>query len=215
MWWLIRLMFKILWYLILFMGVLSLGAFVKLVLSFFNYQQPEVDISKIKKGDLVLTGTNKNIESSFIKISNILTNGMDAKFWTHVAVHIGDGKLIEALPKGIGYSSIEEYLKKGEILKVFRHKHIKDDVALDRVIAFCEKVKEEGCSYGWVGLSFYVLASFLPVSLNFIFDNKLIDRLCNLDKAYFCSELAADAYKEAGHRVTPYDSWRMKTFRHS
>ncbi len=193
-----------------FILLLVVGAFVRLIFSRETYSQVEIDKDKLRKGDVILTGTNKNLDSFYIKISNILTNGIKNKYWVHAALHIGDGKLIEACPQGIVNNSIDDYLEKGVLVKVYRNKYAHSDETLDRIIDFCEKAKEDKYSYGWVGLFFYVLASFLPVSANFIFDSKTIDKLCNLDKAYFCSELIADAYKETGQKITPFDSWRVK-----
>jgi len=190
--------------------LLAVGAFLRLMVSRRKYEQKEIDTGRLRKGDVILTGSNKNISSFQIKISNILTNGIDSKYWTHAALHIGGGKLIEAEPKGIVYNSVGKYLKKGEVVKVYRNRYIGDEGIFDKVIDFCEEAKKEDYKYGWIGLIFYVLATFLPVSANFIFDNKLIDKWCNLDEAYFCSELIADAYKEAGHKITPFDSWRIK-----
>ena len=197
-------------YTVCFVLLLVIGAFVRLMVSRGKYEQGEIDRDKLRKGDVILTGTNKNLDSFHIKISNILTNGIKNKYWVHAALHTGDGKLIEACPEGIVANSIDDYLEKGQLVKVYRNRYAHDGETLDRIIDFCEKAKEDDYSYGWVGLFFYVVASFLPVSANFIFDNKFVDKLCNLDKAYFCSELIADAYKETGHKITPFDSWRVK-----
>ena len=175
-----------------------------------KYEQKKIDVSLLRKGDVILTGTNKNLSSFYIKISNLLTIGMDSKFWTHAALHMGDGKLIEAQPKGICFNSIDAYLKNGALVKVYRHKYISDDRALDRLIDFCLEQKKKDCKYGVGGLLFYVLASFLPLNMAFIFDNDKVDKFCNLDNAYFCSELVAEAYEKAGHKIDSYDAWRIK-----
>ena len=187
------------------------GAFVRLMVSKNKYEQDELDLSRLQKGDVILTGTNKNISSFQIKISNILTNGMDSKFWTHAALHVGEGKIIEARPGGIRYYSVQEYLQKGVLIKAYRNKYIDNSLGeFAKLVEFCEKQKEKDSSYGKVGLLFYTLASFLPVSMNFIFNSDFVDKCCNLDNAYFCSELVADAYKETGHRISEHDSWRIK-----
>jgi len=176
-----------------------------------DLKSKKIDTSKLRKGDIVLTEKNKGLAAWCIKISNILTNGFNLRHWTHAALHIGDGRLIEAQPHGIVYNSIENYVEKNYLLAVYRNKYIKDDdAALERIVNFCEEAKKENYAYGWVGLVFYVFSSFLPISFNFIFDNKYVDKWCNLDNAYFCSELIADAYKEAGYRISAYDGWRIK-----
>lgn len=202
---------KILLYSVTFFILLVVCAFIRLFFSRNKYVQKEIDVNKLRKGDIILTGTNNNLSSFYIKISNILTNGIQDKFWTHAALHIEKGKLIEAQPEGIVYNSIQDYLSKKTLVKVYRNKYIDDsNVALNKMIDFCENAKKEGCKYGTVGLIFYVFSIALPVTMNFIFNNKTIDKLCNLDKAYFCSELVADAYGNPGYRISPYDGWRIK-----
>lgn len=192
------------------MSFLIVFSLFRLFYSKNQYEQKTIDISKLKKGDIVLIGSNINQASVYIKISNILTNGINNKFWSHVAIHIGDGKLIEAQQTGIVYNTIHNYLEKNELVKVYRHKYINSDDILNKVVCFCEQQKQECAAYGWAGLGFYVLSTFIPVSCNWLFRNKHVDQWCNVDNAYFCSELVAEAYKEAGHPITPYDSWRIK-----
>lgn len=166
------------------------------------------DISLLKKGDVILTGKLSLQYSWYIQFSNALTRKLKHRFWTHAAIYRGDGMLWEAQPEGVIEKEIDEYMKDGHMIRAFRHKYIKDDAVIERVLKFCEEQK--GFRYGWLGLVFYVFSTFTPVSLNFIFDNRFVDKWCRLDKAYFCSELIADAFEEAGHPVSPYDGWRVK-----
>lgn len=173
-----------------------------------NPEYAILDISILKKGDVILTGKMSLADSWCIQLSNVLTRKVKHRFWTHAAIYRGDGLLWEARPEGIIGKDINEYLKNGYIIRAFRHKYIKDNAVIDRVLKFCEEQK--GFKYGWFGLSFYAISSFMPISFNFIFDNYFFDRWCHLDKAYFCSELIVDAFDEAGHPVSPYDGWRVK-----
>ena len=50
----------------------------------------------------------------------------------------------------------------------------------------------------------------MPISFNFLFTNSLIDKICHMDRAYFCSELIVDAFDEIGYPISPYDGWRVK-----
>ena len=166
------------------------------------------DISILKKGDIILTGKMSLIDSWYIQLSNTLTRKIKHRFWTHAAIYRGSGLLWEAQPEGIIEKDINEYLKNGYMIRVLRHKYIQDEAIIDKVLKFCEDQK--GYKYGWLGLGFYVLSSFAPVSFNFIFDNVIFDKWCHLDKAYFCSELIVDAFDEAGCPISPYDGWRVK-----
>ena len=58
-------------------SILFIGSFCYLLFSKNKYEQKKIDVTLLKKGDVILTGTNKNISSFYIKISNLLTNGMD------------------------------------------------------------------------------------------------------------------------------------------
>jgi len=166
------------------------------------------DVSILKKGDIILTGKMGLGASWCIQLSNALTRKLKHRFWTHAAIYRGDGLLWEAQPEGIVEKNISEYLKDGYMIRAFRHKYIKDGQLMDKVLKFCEDRK--GYKYGKVGLGFYILSSFMPGSLNFIFDNAYIDRWCHLDDAYFCSELIVDAFDETGYPISPYDGWRVK-----
>ena len=94
------------------------------------------------------------------------------------------------------------------MIRAFRHKYIKDEAIIDKVLKFCEDQK--GYKYGWFGICFYAVSTFVPLSLNFIFDNDIFDKWCHLEKAYFCSELIVDAFGEIGYPISPYDGWRVK-----
>lgn len=166
------------------------------------------DISILKKGDIILTGKLSLKDSWHIQLSNVLTRKLKHRFWAHAAIYRGNGLLWEAQPEGIIEKDIREYLKNGYMTRAFRHKYIRDELAIERILKFCEGQK--GYKYGWVGLGFYVFSSFMPVSFNFIFDNAFFDKWCHLDKAYFCSELIVDAFGEAGYPISPYDGWRVK-----
>ena len=196
--------------LILLCGILIVCALCRLIFSRRQYIQKYINPAELRKGDLILIGSNCIWDSWYIKLSNILTNGIDSKYWTHVALYCGDGELVEALPEGIRLYKFKDYLDANALVLVLRHKYVQYNETLEKVVQFGLDVEKEDYSYGWVGILFYVLASFIPVSCNFIFRNTLIDQWCNLDYAYFCSELISDAYKEGGYTITPYDSWRIK-----
>ena len=175
---------------------------------FQKYPNPIRDISVLKKGDIILTGKQSAKSSVPIQISNVLSRKLKHRFWTHAALYRGNGLLWEAQPKGIISRKISDYLNNGYIIRAFRHKYIKDENILDKVLVFC--AKQEGRPYGFLGLLFFTISSFTPISFNFVFTNPLIDRVCRMDRAYFCSELIVDAFYEVGHPISPYDGWRVK-----
>ena len=193
----------------LFLVAGIIGLFRVFVLGpFKKYPNPITDISVLEKGDIILTGSQSAKDSWYIQLSNVLTRKIKHRFWTHAAIYRGDGLLWEAQPEGIIERDINNYLKGGQIIRAFRHKYIKDENIINDVVKFCEEQK--GHKYGFLGLVFYVFSTFMPISFNFIFDNKMVDKLLHLDNAYFCSELIVDAFKAVGFSVSPYDGWRVK-----
>ncbi|MDP3791721.1 MAG: hypothetical protein Q8R38_06735 [Candidatus Omnitrophota bacterium] len=207
-----------LWYLVLFTILAAAWLVILLIITglirlfIFGWSaKPEnviSDISVLKKGDIILTGKASLADSWYIQLSNALTRKLKHRFWTHAAIYRGNGMLWEAQPEGIIEKDINIYLKNGYLIRAFRHKYIQDNDVIDKVLKFCEEQK--GFKYGWGGLIFYVVSTFVPISFNFIFENKIVDEWCHMDKAYFCSELIVDAFDEAGHPVSPYDGWRVK-----
>jgi len=196
-----------------FLGLLCFAlviGFIRLFIFGFTkrYDQPITDISVLKKGDIILTGKQSALYSFFIQISNVLTRKTKHRFWTHAAIYRGHDLLWEAQPQGIIEKDINEYIKNGFIIRAFRHRYIEDESVFDKVLKFC--ADQEGCSYGTMGLIFYTLSTFAPISFNFLFNSKIIDKLCHLDKAYFCSELVVDAFEDVGVPLSPYDGWRVK-----
>lgn len=176
-----------------------------------KYTESITDISILKKGDIILTGKRGVFYSPFIQLSNVMSRKIKHRFWTHAAIYRGeDGLLWEALPKGVVEGNINDYIKKGFLIRAFRHRYITDEKMLEKVLDFCAIVNQKGYKYGWIGLIFYTFSTFTPISFNFIFDNFIVNKWCNLDNAYFCSELVVDAFRETGYPVSPFDGWRVK-----
>lgn len=173
-----------------------------------HYADPIRDISVLKKGDIILTGKDSVWAAFYIQVSNVLTRKIKHRFWSHAAIYKGDGKLIEAQPAGIIERDIQDYLNDGSLIRAFRHRYITDEALLDRLIEKCES--KVGDKYGWGGLVFFTLSSFTPISLNFVFENPIVDQWLKFDNKYFCSELIVDSYDEIGYPVSPFDGWRVK-----
>ena len=194
--------------------VLLLSAFVLGVVRLFvwgwtqRYERSLKDATSLKKGDVILTGKQSVFYSWQIQVSNVLTRKLKHRFWTHAAIYQGNGKVWEAQPEGIIEKEIDHYFKSGYLVRAFRHKYITDKQILEKVLQFCAEKK--GYQFGTLGTIFYTLSTFVPISFNWLFDNPLIDRLLNLDNAYYCSELIVDAFKEVGYPVSSYDGWRVK-----
>ncbi|MFH1395451.1 MAG: hypothetical protein ABIH09_04765 [Candidatus Omnitrophota bacterium] len=188
---------------------LAVGAIRLFFIGIFKqYQNTITDVSMLRKGDIILTGKQSAAYSFPIQLSNVLTRKVKHRFWTHAAIYKGEGMLWEAQPKGIVERRIKDYLDNGYIIKVFRHKYIKDEKILEQAVDYC--AKQKGRPYGFGGLGFFILSSFTPISFNWAFANPIVDKICKMDNAYFCSELIVEAFENINYPVSPYDGWRVK-----
>ncbi len=160
----------------------------------------------LRKGDVVLVGKPSIWHDWYIQMPNVLTRRSKHRFWVHAAIYDGEGRVWEATREGVAPRPIEEY--RDHLMRVFRHRYLRDPAAFDELIRFCEQQRDFG--YGFDALVFFAISVVVPVSFNWLFDNPWIDRRLRLDRAYFCSELVVDAYASIGHPLSPYDGWRVK-----
>ena len=148
--------------LLLLMACLLYALFVLFVVK-VPYKQKQLSLENLRKGDVILTGKKQKTYSWHIKLSNVLTNGIDSQFWTHAALYVGNGQLIEAQPSGLRKCELKEYFDENFLVKALRHKYIDDNAAeWEEIVSFSERTKNDAdYKYGYVGLFFYVLATFI------------------------------------------------------
>jgi len=174
------------------------------------------DFSKLKKGDVILTGRDDWGYSQAIQVANILTQGTKNRYWTHACIYTAKGTVIEAQTGGKGVIErdlIENYEKKGYKMMALRHKYMsKEDI--DKLVEFGRKQVARKCQYDSWGLLFYVINTIIPPMFSAWLEGEYgdyVDRLFNITKSYFCSELVADAFKVGvGKPVFSTESWRVK-----
>lgn len=174
--------------------------------------ESSLNLAKMERGDIILTGQESWNHSIPIQASNILSNGEAHRYWSHVALYIGDGKVIEAQSDGRGVTETviaDYFFKKGHRLKVLRHRYMLPH-EYDEVIAFCEEKRNMACPYDRWGVSFYALANLIPPMLSGWLEEEFAEKFFNVKDAYFCSELVADAFTAAGHNLFFRKSWRVK-----
>jgi len=169
-------------------------------------------IAKIMPGDIILTnGRSFELGSLPIKIANFFNRGYKERGWTHAALYIGDDNVVEAFPGGIVKRSFTaSYLNDKYNLFVLRHKKASHE-DIEKVISFC--ADEEGKKYDFRALIYFLLYNFLPVGLHFILEKNYVGNCFNVNESYFCSELVATGFKEAGiysferepYKVMPID----------
>ncbi len=211
----ISFIFGVVWFFIkavVFLGLITIFyGCIRLICGFFyKYDKPLKDTSSLKKGDIILTGKQSIFSSWYIQISNVLTGRLEHRFWTHAAIYKGNGKVWEAQREGIIETDISKYTQGGFMMRAFRHRYLSDEAAIDSVLNFCDEANKEGYEYGTFGAGFYALSTFVPITCNFLFDNKFVNKKCSMDNAYFCSELIVDAFGKADFPISPYKGWRVK-----
>ncbi len=156
-----------------------------------------IDLNKLKLGDVILVckkGINPG--SLAIKLANFFKNGYKERGWTHAAVYVGNGEVIEALQKeGVVKRNFKDVYLNGDFsLLVLRHKNASDE-KLQKAVTFYLQEKDD--QYDLIGLGYFLLFNLTPPQLHFILNiGGLGDRLNQRDK-YFCSELVSRGYQEA------------------
>lgn len=148
---------------------------------------------RLQPGDVILTS---HLGFSPIKIGNFCKNGYSKRVWTHAALYIGNGEVVEAFPNGIVRRKLEEaYLaEKKSGLRILRKKHLPPEKAA-QIVSFCAQTS--GKPYDLRAIIYFPLANLLPPSLSFILTPGYLGHWFNQEDSYFCSELLSEAYEQA------------------
>lgn len=158
-----------------------------------------IDPNKLKPGDVILVFHKKFDWSAVpVKIGNFFKRGYDERGWTHVAIYIGDGKVVESLAFGVGVVERDfktAYLEGRHKLRILRHKNSTDEQN-KKAVDFC--MAEKGDKYEQGEQIYFVLNYLVSPSFRFALENPFVDKLFKNNKSYFCSELVASAFEAAG-----------------
>lgn len=150
-------------------------------------------------GDLLLVKTDHFV-SKLIRFGQ-RGYGKDAAQWNHVAIYVGDGKIVEALTKGVQENDATKYAgvcptkivvanpKAGDSDKMT----LETDVAMTaNAVAFARSCVGE--TYGYVTILAVMLKVLTKGKLGF-----------NIQGTSICSGLAARSWERLGYNFQPYD----------
>ena len=153
-----------------------------------------------------------------IKLANFFQRGYKERHWTHAALYIGDGQIVEAFPGGIVKRDLEESYLKGDFeLLILRHKNASQS-NLQKTIDFCKNSVSKG--YDPRALLYFLFYNLTPPQIHFIWGDAFLGKCFNLRDAYFCSELVCTGLLVAGvycferepYKVMPIDFNNMLLF---
>jgi hypothetical protein len=173
----------------------------------------------IKPGDAILTnGKGIRWGSLPIKLANFFNRGYKERHWTHAALYIGDGQVVEAFPGGIVKRDLKESYLKGDFeLLILRHKNASQS-SLQKTIDFCKNSVSKG--YDFRALLYFLFYNLTPPQIHFIWGDAFLGKCFNLRDAYFCSELICTGLLVAGvycferepYKVMPIDFYNKLLF---
>ncbi len=153
--------------------------------------------NKLLAGDIIITSQNKFSFSTslFIRFGNFSKYGFSRRGWTHAALYVGDGEVVEAFPTGIVKRSLKDaYLNGDYRISVLRRKGGASQ-SLGQAVEFCKS--KVGKTYDQKALIYYVIVQILPPILQFLLNTKAVDQWLNNKDAFYCSELVAQSLLEA------------------
>ena len=155
-------------------------------------------MNNIKRGDLVFVHS-----SGFV--------GWGIRFLTqseinHVAIYLGDGKLIEAqLGKGVQYNTLDSYISDKSNYKVYAGNLspvITNDI-IEKAITIAESELTKSYDlFGQLGVLLKIIVNAVGLGSLVQFYGKNVAQNTN---AFWCSELADYAYDTAGFKLTDVD----------
>ena len=171
-----------------------------------------IDIDKLKIGDVILTGKDSWGHSMPIQASNLLSNGEQNRYWSHATIYSGNGNIIEAQSNGKGVieTPLADHYFEGDFrLLVLRHNHLSEE-CLENVVDYCREKRDLECDYDTWGVSFYALCAMVPPALSGWLEEGVAGKIFNVDHAYFCSELIAEAFEKKAQKLFNRSAWRVK-----
>ncbi len=165
-------------------------------------------LEKLKPGDVVLFHKKGlNPASLPIKLANFFQNGFEQRGWTHAGFYLGGDEVVEAYGDGIQINPVSgRYLKDNYNLLFLRRKNAPPE-KLRSALDFC--VSEKGEKYDTWGLGYFLVFNFIPQQFHFILNFHGFANRFNNETRYFCSELVARGFQEAGIYCFERESFKI------
>lgn len=153
-------------------------------------------LDSMQPGDILVTSQKGFRPASLpIRFANFCRRGYVDRIWTHAAVYVGNGEVVEAFPTGIVARSVEDaYFKNDYNYVILRRKTAACNVGFSKAVGFCRA--KVGYKYDNKALAYFALMNIVPPTLRWTIDNPIVDKALNNADAYFCSELAGTALLE-------------------
>ena len=107
--------------------------------------------------------------------------------WNHAFIYAGYGKIIEANPRGVAFSSVSEYPK----IAWNQHEEL-NDVQREAIVFYADQTV--GAPYDFFTIAVIALRS---LGLKALANTRLLKNLAK-NRGYICSELVAESYRKAG-----------------
>lgn len=111
--------------------------------------------------------------------------------WNHAVIYIGNGKLVEATPRGVKIGVVSEY----SVIDWNKHDEISD---VDRARIANHALSLVGKSYSFITI-FLIAARILGAK--FLTDNKLMIWAAKRE-GFICSELCSECYNVVPHPLS-------------
>lgn len=153
-------------------------------------------LEKLRPGDVIVTSQRGINPGSWpIRFANFSRHGYRKRIWTHAAIYIGEGQVVEAFPSGITRRGLREaYLDQPFDIVCLRRKGLAGTQDFNKAVEFSKgKIKSQ---YDFKALSYYVILDLLPSIFHFLLNTQWFNDLVNDKNTFYCSELVATAYLE-------------------
>ncbi|MBZ4193974.1 MAG: hypothetical protein LAE24_06665 [Candidatus Contendobacter sp.] len=156
--------------------------------------------------------TQANMQSADIIVSTgsgaasaVIRTGSQSRY-SHAALYIGDGKIIEAIGEGVVRQTLESALSDDTLAVVYRRKNLTAGQA-GLVIRYVSAQVGKSYDYaGVAGASKYTAGGFLmrliSIPLGVIQDVGELVNTISPESSFFCSELVLRAFEQANAPIT-------------